>query len=38
MEHNTAEHSPVKIAGEVLRALREQAGLTQGEVAERAYC
>jgi transcriptional regulator with XRE-family HTH domain len=32
------EQSPVRIVGEVLRALREQAGLTQQELAANAYC
>jgi transcriptional regulator with XRE-family HTH domain len=38
MENSSMEHSPVKIAGEVLRSLREAAGLTQAELAEQAYC
>jgi len=38
MENSSMEHSPVKIAGEVLRSLREAAGLTQAELAEKAYC
>jgi transcriptional regulator with XRE-family HTH domain len=38
MENNSTEHSPVKIAGEVLRSLREAAGQTQAELAEKAYC
>jgi transcriptional regulator with XRE-family HTH domain len=35
---SSTEHSPVKIAGEVLRSLREAADLTQAELAEKAYC
>jgi transcriptional regulator with XRE-family HTH domain len=38
MESSSTEHSPVKIAGEVLRSLREAARLTQAELAEKAYC
>jgi transcriptional regulator with XRE-family HTH domain len=30
--------SPARIAGEVLRGLREQAGLTQAELATRVFC
>jgi transcriptional regulator with XRE-family HTH domain len=32
------ETNPVKVFGDVLRALREKAGLSQRELAERVYC
>ena len=32
------ETNPVRVFGDVLRALREKAGLSQRELAERVYC